>query len=54
MPKIFGGTKLGLVSTIVSIVGTVLVGAGSIGSTLNNNIVVKKTAEETCLKQISQ
>ena len=49
--KLFGGTKLGFISTIVTILGTVLVGIGGIGSTINNNIVVCDAAIDHVKKQ---
>lgn len=54
MGLLFGGTKLGVISTIFSIVGAIFVGVGSVGSTLNNNVVVAKTAEETTKQILSE
>ena len=50
--KLFGGTKLGFISTIITILGTVLVGVGGIGSTINNNVVVWDAATDHAKKQI--
>lgn len=52
--NMFGTTKLGIVSTIISIVGAVLVGVGSVGSTLSNNAVVINTAQETAKEILSE
>ena len=46
MKELFGGTKLGIASTILSVIGAILVGAGSIGATLNGNVVMTKELSE--------
>ena len=52
--KMFGETKLGIASTILSIVGAICVGLGSIGGTLNGNAIMKETVAETTRNYISE
>ena len=54
MREMFGSTKLGFVSTVLSIVGAILVGAGSIGTTMNNNALVKNEVAKAAAEAIAE
>lgn len=54
MRDFFGGTKLGFISTTLSIIGAILVGAGSIGTTMNNNALVKSEVAKAAAQAVAE
>lgn len=53
LTKIFGGTTLGIISTILIILGAALGAAGTVGTALNNNLVVAEEAAKAAAKIVT-